>query len=94
MSHMRLKFAALAVAYKAKCNEVDPLDVDHLLTEVDTLLLNNHPVFRGVANFATQYLIMRGDSEGVRALGDTLAKLVEAWAMPEPVDLHRVDIHG
>ena len=94
MPHTQLKFAALALAYKAKVNEVDPLDVDHLLTEVDTQLPHDHPIFRGVTHFATQYELAAQDAAAVMQLGDDLARLVEGWAVPAPPDLNRKDIHG
>ncbi|MDW3181749.1 hypothetical protein [Roseobacter sp.] len=94
MPHTQLKFAAFALAYKAKVNEVDPLDVDHLLTEVDTQLPHDHMIFRGVTHFVTQYELVAQDPEAVKRLGDELARLVESWAVPEPPDLNRTDIHG
>ncbi|MEL6809103.1 MAG: hypothetical protein AAFO97_15125 [Pseudomonadota bacterium] len=93
MSHMQLKFAAIALAYKAKVNEVDPLEVDHLLTEADTQLPHDHFVYLGISEFATQYQTA-SEPDQVRALGDRLADLVEKWAVTEPPDLNRKDIHG
>lgn len=94
MPHLQLKFAALALAYKAKVNEVDPLDVDHLLTEADTQLPHDHHIYRGISHFATQFQVAETDAARVRQLGDELARLVEAWAVPVPPDLNRTDIHG
>ena len=94
MSLMALKFATLALAYKAKVNEVDPLDVDHLLTEADTQLPNDHFVYRGITRFATQFQVHQYDAAQVRQLGSELAELVERWSVPTPPDIDRKDIHG
>ena len=93
MPLVQLKFAALALAYRAKVNEVDPLDVDHLLTEADNQLAHDHPIYRGITTFATQYQLAM-DAAAVKACGDVLADLVETWVVPEPPDLNRKDIHG
>ena len=89
-----LKFATLGLAYRAKVSEVDPLDVDQLLTEADTQLPHDHFVYRGITRFATQFLVHRYDAEKVRQLGEELAELVERWSVPTPPDIDRKDIHG
>jgi hypothetical protein len=86
MSLIGFKFAAIAVAYRAQCGDVDPLDVDHLLVEADTRLHRDHRIFRAVSRFATQYQLAEHDRRALRQLGCELAAQVEGWPISEPAD--------
>lgn len=85
---------ATAVAMRAMVNDLDPLDVDHVVTRAGQLLEADDPVFRAVTHFATQHQLCRYRPEELAALGRELRDRMLALMQPDPPDLDRKDIHG
>lgn len=86
--------AAASVALKAKCRQLDVMDVDDLYTRAEQELDHDDPLFRAVSTFATQYQVWAQDAVQLAQLGDDLSHAVIVATRPDPVDLARVDIHG
>ncbi len=85
---------ATAVAMRAMVNDLDPLDVDHLVTRASQLLETSDPVFRAVTSFATNHEICRRRPQELAAIGEQLRDQMLKLMQPDPPDLHRRDIHG
>jgi hypothetical protein len=85
---------ATAVAMRAMVGDLDPLDVDHLVTRATQLLDSEDPVFRAVTGFATQHELCRRQPAALAAIGTELRDQMLRLMQPDPPDLHRRDIHG
>jgi hypothetical protein len=85
---------ATSVAMRAMVGDLDPLDVDHLVTRATQLLETDDPVFRAVTGFATQHELYRRQPDQLRELGTALRDQMLRLMQPDPPDLHRSDIHG
>lgn len=85
---------ATAVGMRAMVGDLDPLDVDHLVTRAGQLLEADDPVFRAVTSFATQHELCRRQPEALREIGAQLRDQMLRLMRPEPPDMHRRDIHG
>jgi len=86
--------AAASVAMKAKCGQLDEMDVDDLYARAEQELGHDDPLFRAVSAFATQYQVWAHDAPQLARLGDALSHAVIVASRPDPVDMARVDIHG
>ncbi len=95
MYHARVSIglSAASVALKAKCGQLDAMDVDDLQARAEQELGRDDPLFRAVSAFATQYQIHGGADDLVR-LGGDLHHAVVIAVQPDPVDAGRVDIYG
>ena len=58
------------------------------------LLESDHPIFRAITDFATQYEFHRRDAAQLAELGRELRAEIERQLRPDPPDLDRKDIHG
>ncbi|MGS4947407.1 hypothetical protein ACVDG3_18165 [Meridianimarinicoccus sp. RP-17] len=85
---------ALSVAMKAKCGQLTANDVADLVNDAGELLDSGQPVRIAVTTFATGYELYAHDPAYLRTLGVELHEAVARAVQPDPVDIHRRDIHG
>lgn len=78
-----VRMAAMAVGYKAKLGEVDPMDVDDMVTRARQLLKGEDFLSRACTTFARQYELHWRDPDELEALGNDLLYAVELDARPD-----------
>lgn len=83
-------FQAEAVALQAKCGRVDPQTLTFLAARVQGAQSWGLPIGRVVIAM----LASHRDREELARHGSALQEAVSQALRPQPVDLHRVDIHG
>lgn len=89
-----VQLAALSVAMGATVNDLDPLAVDDCLTQAQQLLASDHPLYRAVTGFATQYQLCRHDTDALAMQGRILRGAVETACGAAPLRHERSDIDG
>ena len=82
-------FQAEALALRAKCGRVEASDLRSLGDRVA-----QHAPLGPIGLILAEMVAARRDPGALRACGDRLQASVAAALIPQPVDLHRVDIHG
>lgn len=83
-ARMAVKFAALALAYRAKCGPVGRAEVGQL--EASAKALGPTDLIRlAVEAFAATWWAERRDGEAMFRAGDVLIRDVERATWPEPV---------
>lgn len=90
----RVQLAALTVGMAARLGQIDQDRIEALARINADLLAPDDPVFAGVREFLGEWSEVRRDPEQRMAWGLRLCNAVHLWSRPDPVDAHRVDIHG
>ncbi|WP_124253709.1 hypothetical protein [Cereibacter sphaeroides] len=86
--------SAFAVAMKAKADRLQPGDVDQMRDLSIRILERGEGLRDAITAFAFAYGRHRRDPEALAFLGEDLLRAVQRDLRPEPIDLHRRDIHG
>ena len=82
-------FQAEAVAMRAKCGQVVEAELRDLAARVDGV-----DRWVPIGQVVARMIEDRRDRAALGACGDRLRDCVAEALRPQPVDLHRVDIHG
>lgn len=94
MGRRRVEMMAVTVALRARSGALTPETVAALSVQAREHLADGSFLAGAINHFCRRYVEVHRDAAALADIGSDLHRAVLLDLVPEPLDLHRRDIHG